>query len=230
MLKQHTKKILTHFWTSDSGLTSMLVLLCLLNFFIVPVFDRNKMVHILTNIAWVLLLLAGIVALAKNTRQLLLFSILPVCHSITRWTLFFHESPPVTYANFIFEVLTSALFITLVMIKVFQAGPEKSHRIVGAVLGYLLIANLWSVMYNFLYIQLPGSFNVSFPVSDYNNVNAQFLYFSYTTLTTTGFGDILPLHRFVRTLVIIEQIIGVLYPVVLIGRLVSLKGEHSRKP
>jgi hypothetical protein len=49
-----------------------------------------------------------------------------------------------------------------------------------------------------------------------------FLYFSFTTLTTTGYGEILPVHAVARTLVIIEQLIGVLYPVVLIGRLVSL--------
>ncbi len=52
--------------------------------------------------------------------------------------------------------------------------------------------------------------------------NSVFLYFSYTTLTTTGYGEILPVHALARTMVIIEQLIGVLYPVVLIGRLVSL--------
>jgi hypothetical protein len=52
--------------------------------------------------------------------------------------------------------------------------------------------------------------------------SSMFLYFSFTTLTTTGYGEILPAHTITRTLVIIEQLIGVLYPVVLIGRLVSL--------
>ncbi len=62
--------------------------------------------------------------------------------------------------------------------------------------------------------------------------NSVFLYFSFTTLTTTGYGEILPVHAIARTLVIIEQLIGVLYPVVLIGRLVSLvagKPETIRK-
>jgi hypothetical protein len=57
--------------------------------------------------------------------------------------------------------------------------------------------------------------------------SAAFLYFSYTTLTTTGYGDFLPVSPLVRTLAIIEQLIGVLYPVILIGRLVSLKVDKS---
>jgi hypothetical protein len=47
------------------------------------------------------------------------------------------------------------------------------------------------------------------------------MYFSYITITTTGFGEIVPLHPIARSLVQLEAIIGVLYPVILIGRLVS---------
>ena len=47
------------------------------------------------------------------------------------------------------------------------------------------------------------------------------MYFSYITITTTGFGEIVPLHPFARALVQVEALVGVLYPVILIGRLVS---------
>lgn len=69
---------------------------------------------------------------------------------------------------------------------------------------------------------MPATFNVNIPYYDINEVHTTFLYFSFTTLTTTGFGDIIPSGHFTRGLVVLEQIIGVLYPVVLIGRLVSL--------
>jgi len=92
----------------------------------------------------------------------------------------------------------------------------------------MLIGNVWAQLFQFIFIHLPGSLQVP-DVYTLNGVpNSVFLYFSYTTLTTTGYGEILPVHALTRTLVIIEQLIGVLYPVVLIGRLVSLVAEKPK--
>ena len=54
------------------------------------------------------------------------------------------------------------------------------------------------------------------------------MYFSYITITTTGFGEIVPLHPLARSLVQLEAFIGVLYPVILIGRLVSDVGSIKK--
>ncbi len=110
----------------------------------------------------------------------------------------------------------------MVFVKVFEKGPVTFHRIVGAIAGYMLIGNLWADVFQFLYVHLPGSIQLASADSVSVIKPATFLYFSYTTLTTTGFGDILPVFTITRTLVIIEQLIGVFYPAILIGRLVSL--------
>jgi hypothetical protein len=55
------------------------------------------------------------------------------------------------------------------------------------------------------------------------------LYFSLTTLTTTGFGDITPVHPFARSLANLEAIIGQLYPATILARLVTLELEHRRR-
>jgi hypothetical protein len=106
-------------------------------------------------------------------------------------------------------------------VKVFEPGPITAHRVVGSIVIYMLLAQLWTVVYIFFYEHIPGSFQLTFPPFDSNSVQANFLYFSYVTLSTTGFGEILPLHPMARALVNLESIFGVLYPVVLIGRLVS---------
>jgi hypothetical protein len=54
-------------------------------------------------------------------------------------------------------------------------------------------------------------------------VRSSLFYFSLTTLTTLGYGDILPLKSLARSLATMEGLIGQLYPAVLIGRLVSLQ-------
>jgi Ion channel len=51
------------------------------------------------------------------------------------------------------------------------------------------------------------------------------LYFSFVTLTSTGFGDIVPVHPLARTLANVEAIIGQLYPATLLARLITLRGQ-----
>jgi hypothetical protein len=51
----------------------------------------------------------------------------------------------------------------------------------------------------------------------------QILYFSFVTLTSTGFGDIVPVHPVIRMLVNVEAIIGQLYPATLLARLITLE-------
>ncbi len=54
-------------------------------------------------------------------------------------------------------------------------------------------------------------------------VRSGLMYFSLTTLTTIGYGDIVPVNAAGRSLATMEGLIGQLYPAVLIGRLVSLQ-------
>jgi len=225
MVRQKFNLLFHHFWKKESGLTSMLICLCLANFLIVPLFGSNQTVHWVLNLFWMLMLLSGIISLAKNWRQFQLFSILPLCYIILRWIRIFNDNPQFMHTDFIFGIITILSLITMVLIKVFGPGPITIHRIIGSIVVYLLIGNLWAFIFHYMYLVIPGYFNVSHISSDYNTVHSVFLYFSFTTLTTTGFGEILPVHIFARNMVTIEQIIGVLYPVILIGRLVSLKVE-----
>ena len=77
-------------------------------------------------------------------------------------------------------------------------------------------------MFQFIHGHFPGSFQLPAIYADAAPDPATFMYFSYTTLTTTGYGEIVPIHALARTFANIEQLIGVLYPAILIGRLVSL--------
>jgi hypothetical protein len=214
------KKLHKHFWDEESGLTSIFVLLCLTNFLVFPFFPR---LQILIRIFWFALLLAGISTLAKNKSQRRIYSVIPVLLIVVSAAQYL--IPDSTFLGFIglgVEILVFALLIGMVLVKVFEDGKVTIHRIIGSIVVYMLIANIWAIIYSFLYLQLPGSIQIPSVLTEEGVASSIFLYFSYTTLSTTGYGDILPVHSLVRTLVIIEQLIGVLYPVILIGRLVSL--------
>jgi hypothetical protein len=79
--------------------------------------------------------------------------------------------------------------------------------------------------------RIPGAFNIQgHPIpGDTESIQSHLLYFSFITLTTLGYGDIVAVHPMARTLVILEEVTGQLFPAILIARLVSLQVQSQRK-
>jgi hypothetical protein len=75
----------------------------------------------------------------------------------------------------------------------------------------------------------PDAFKGLTPVQGTFSIVGNLIYFSFVTLTITGYGDIAPVHAYARSLASIEAIIGQLYPAILLARLVTLELEdrHS---
>lgn len=229
MIKDKKYRFLNHLWDKESGLSGMLVLLFIMHFVLIPIFGSYSSFMVIINIFWMLFLVAGIISLSKSKKETFLFVIFPIMFVVFNWITVFENSPFVLFADIFFTVATFVLLIVLVLKKVFEPGPITEYRVIGSIVVYMILANLWSVIYLFIYEQIPGAFQITLPAFESNTLQANFLYFSYITITTTGFGEIVPLHPIARSLVQIEAIIGVLYPVILIGRLVSDANENSAK-
>ena len=88
--------------------------------------------------------------------------------------------------------------------------------LVGAIFGYLLIAAAWSLLFRQLEILHPGSFDLA-----QGDRDTQLLYFSLITITTVGYGDVLPLTPVARIWAALEAVVGTLYIAILIGRIVG---------
>ncbi|TRX37238.1 two pore domain potassium channel family protein [Flavobacterium sp. ZT3R18] len=229
MTRQKKIRFLNHFWDKESGLSGMLVLLFAMHFVLIPLFGSYSSFMVTINIFWMLFLVAGIISLSKTKRQAIQISIIPFLFMLFGWINVFDASPFFIMLDIILTICTFGLLIFLVLVKVFEPGPITGYRVIGSIVVYMILANLWAVIYLFTYEQIPGSFSITLPPFESNTLQANFLYFSYITITTTGFGEIVPLHPFARSLVQIEAIIGVLYPVILIGRLVSDANENKAK-
>jgi hypothetical protein len=65
-------------------------------------------------------------------------------------------------------------------------------------------------------------------MEDSPTLASSLVYFSFVTLTSTGYGDIVPVHPIARSLCNMETIIGQLYPATLLARLVTLELAHRR--
>jgi voltage-gated potassium channel len=117
--------------------------------------------------------------------------------------------------------------VVLIIRQVLRAGPITSRRVQGSVALYLLLGVLWAVWYEIIELLQPGSFALT--AQKYGDSLPQLAYFSFTTLTTLGFGDIVPVRSLARSLVMLEALVGQLFPVILIARLVTLEIEHQNK-
>jgi len=107
----------------------------------------------------------------------------------------------------------------------FDSGRISMHRIMGAVILYLYIGLIFSGLYRLGALYLHPSFN-GLPTQRRGALSG-LLYFSLSTLTTSGYGDIVPLHPFVRSLANLEAVIGQLYPATFLARLVTLHGTEA---
>ena len=222
-------RFLNHLWDKESGLSGMLILLFVMHFVLIPMFGSFSFFLVVLNIFWMLFLMAGIFALSKSRKQAVLISIVPVLFIVFGWISVFNPTPFSILTDLILSIITFLLLIILVLLKVFEPGPITTHRVIGSVVAYMIMANLWAIVYQFFYQHVQGSFQVTLPPFESNSLDANFMYFSYITITTTGFGEIVPLHPMARALVQVEAFIGVLYPVILIGRLVSDANSGSQK-
>jgi hypothetical protein len=124
---------------------------------------------------------------------------------------------------------TAWLVIALVIIwtvarAVFEPGRITYHRIVGAILLYLTIGLLFVALYTLVGANSPKAFN-GLTVGMRVSLPSDLVYFSFVTLTTVGYGDIVPVDPIARSLSNVEAIVGQLYPATLLARLVSL-GER----
>jgi hypothetical protein len=113
-----------------------------------------------------------------------------------------------------------AVTILYLLRYVFQPEVMTADKLYGAAAAYLMIGLLWAYLYALLDHHVPGSFAVGGQPAQLGVVDL--MYFSFTVLTSTGFGDIVPVLRQSRAVCVVEQLIGGLYVAILIARLAGV--------
>ena len=124
-------------------------------------------------------------------------------------------------------LITGIVLSCVVARAVFSPGRVTYHRIIGAILVYLSIALTFVALYSIVGLIVPNAF-LGMTFEDDPALASKVIYFSFVTLTSTGYGDVFPLHPVARSLCNLETIIGQLYPATLLARLVSLEIEGRR--
>ena len=222
---------------ADPALTVLTVELAVAVFILVPLgvlAPRSGLVFPLVLTALVAPLLVAAVVVAFSNRVATAAIFVAIALILTGIVLGLRgPATLVSYSYLLGTLLMGCALIWVVAGMVFAAGPVTLHRLVGTLLLYLMIGTTFAGLYGTLGLLVPHPFAGMPPREDGAAVIAHTVYFSFVTLTTAGFGDVVPMHPLTRGLSNLESVIGQLFPATLIARMVSLelasrpRGERS---
>ena len=208
---------LVRFWRSEKGLSIFSAWLLVFVFVLPPFFPPGTGRTFVGDAAYALLLLTGVLALSERGlawRLLMAAAVVAAAVFLASW--FVPVAPPAIRLT---SLLSLALLLVVVLGQTFRRGPVTFHRIQGGIAAYLLLGVIWAEAFGLVELLRPGAF--SGPVNVAGGARA-WVYFSFMTLTTVGYGDILPVHPAARSLAMLEAVTGPLYIAILLARLVSL--------
>jgi hypothetical protein len=202
----------------------VLLISLLLLFLISPFVAAARYGTVVINTAGVLVLLSGIYAMSEQRRLFVVTLIGSVAAIATNLLMVVFQSEWIAIARHGFTLLLLGLFSVGILKDVLRRGQISADKICGAICVYLLIGFAWAFGYGIIELINPGSFSGLAEIDANNHVGRimQLRYFSFATLTTLGFGDILPRSPAARTLATLEAVTGQIYLTVLIARLVGL--------
>jgi ion channel len=127
------------------------------------------------------------------------------------------------------NVITFSALTWVVAHAVYAPGRITLRRLQGAVVVYLNIAIIFAAAFSLIWDLSPTAFaGLSAPSGGPDEL-ATMLYFSLTSLTTTGYGDIVPVNPFARSFANLESIVGQFYLAITVARLVTLELEDRRR-
>jgi signal transduction histidine kinase len=207
-------------WESDSGLSLFLLLLLVL-IFLVPVAGLAGPVgRLVVDAFFTLLMLSGVMSVSNQKGPVVAVSIIAIVGLLIRWFGRFAPSEGVEVATTLSAMVGILTLGAVVLAQVFKAGAVTTHRVMGAIAAYLLLGLAWGQAYYALAIVDPGAFK---PPGTDAGQQLEWVYYSFVTLTTVGYGDITPVAPLARSLAVFEALTGQLYPAILLARLVALE-------
>jgi voltage-gated potassium channel len=202
--------------------------------FIPPFFEGEAFGVSRFRLIAIAILLAGVYAVSRRRRAFWIGVGIAFATLASEGSLHASPTPALIAANFALSMLFFGFLALVILYSILAEARITLDTILGGICVYLLLGVLWSVAYSFLEYLEPGSFWVSGAPLSVGSAADEFrleelIYFSFVTLTTVGYGDILARTNPARALAAAEAVTGSLYVAVFIARLVGLHMVHERR-
>jgi hypothetical protein len=166
----------------------------------------------------------GALSLSIDRRNRKLRIYFYITSALLVWSVFWnvHEG---THRIFVYSLctLTYFLFIFIVIGYLMRAREIMKEEIFALINCYLIAATVFSFVYEISYFLYPVSLSFSSGASIDHNI---FLYFSFSTITTLGIGDIIPVAPFIRNVAILEAVFGQFYIAIVVAYILSRYIQH----
>src|SRR5271156_4734211 len=216
-------------WSTDKGMTLFLIILLIVVFVLFPLASLGVFPVLLVELGFSAMLISGALANRHNRVLTIVIIILTIGVLAIHWlTQYASAKPhPVLDASFILGLF--GCFVVIMLIETFRPGAITLHRVRGAIAGYLSIGITWGYAYYLVSLLSTGALRFNSPLQPYEIPVARYIYFSFMTLTTVGYGDVVPLHPLARTIAVSEALIGQLYPAVLIAGVLGMALQSSTR-
>jgi len=208
-----TNKFLT---TSNSVLLFMVIFII----FIVPFFPI-ELHRYLYSISYTLIFLLSALALSNYRSKIFTIAVLVI---IIEWLSELLNFPILNKISLIINIFFFDLIVILFILQIARAKTVTPQVIMESINGYLMLGLSFSILVALISIVDPNAF--SFPhlakgmdptVSYFSN----YTYYGFVSLTTLGYGDVVPLTPAAKSLAIFTSIAGQLYIAIIIATLVS---------
>ncbi len=212
----------------EPSLTALLVVQCLVTFVVVPLAASGYRMPTGFSIALLVVFMSLAIFVARGRWTMSAGIALILVSAAAGWLQNHYRTVDFRVAALTSLLLTNLVVSYVVLLTVFGPGQATGHRIRGAVVVYINIGLVFALAHRIVGDLLPGAYLHIPPVTDRRMFIAAMDYFSFSTLTSLGYGDVLPLHPIARSLATVEAIVGQLYPPTLIARIVTLEINGRR--
>jgi len=164
----------------------------------------------------------GVWSLQNNKRWFIIGIVLTMLAILLSVINFFIQSPNIQFLSLGLVLIFCVLSVVLAMQQILFSGRISTNKLVGSICIYLLLGVIWALLYSFIDRLTVDAFN-GLSAHANQQVIWEYIYFSFVTLSTLGYGDISPANEIARSLVYMEAICGQIYLAILVA---SLVGAH----
>jgi hypothetical protein len=211
-------------WCFKGRFLTLLVLI-LAMLIVAPLAEELVHLRMIMDIFWSAVFIGVIYAVSHKKGHILIALLLALPMIASIWSRYFVLNSALGAVGGLCGAAFFIFAIIQILIFIYSQKKVTTDLIVGAAIVYLLMGLTWSFIFGVVEGLHPGSF--SFPEIQAISTNRQFLYYSFVTLTTLGYGDITPVTALARSLSFLEALIGQLYLVVQVAWLVGVHVSQS---
>jgi len=193
---------------------------------VAPIAFRTERGQVLLNLVDAIILLAAAAAVGRTTVSFGFAVVMACATMLLQFFAAHHDDHELWTLYMVCLAGYYVIVLVLLLAYVFRRDVMTMDKLWGAAATYMLLGLAWAVVYALVQHHVPASFAIGGTTRNLDG--ADLLYFSFTVLTSTGFGDIVPVHHPAKTVVVFQQIVGTLYVAILIARLIDAYPSQRR--